>query len=265
VLLNLIINARDAMPNGGTLTIEAKRLAVGADEAAEHGGLSPGAYVAVSIMDTGVGMSPEAARKAVEPFYSTKPMGKGSGLGLSTALGFAQQSGGGLTITSTPGHGTTVTLFLPQAEPASIDERASHETRDVSHAPGTVLVVEDEARVRKLAGRSLTSLGYKVLEAENAAVAVQLLEGEPEVDLLFTDLVMPGDMDGRALARWVLEHRPEVKVLLTTGFQDEVRASRADDQPLPLLAKPYTKDQLQQAIGDVLRERWPSVTEPHPG
>ncbi len=265
VLLNLTINARDAMPNGGRLTITTRRHHIASDDTSSHDGLSPGKYVVVSVADTGVGMSTEAVRRAVEPFYSTKPMGKGSGLGLSTALGFAQQSGGDLTISSTPGEGTAVSLFLPEAATSATDGRTDEMSREAPAARGTVLVVEDNVRVRRLARRCLSSLGYRVLEAENAAVAVQVLEREPEVDLLFTDLVMPGDMDGRALARWVLEHRPEVKVLLTTGFQDEARAAQADEAALPLLTKPYTKDQLQQAIRDVLGERWPSVTEPHPG
>jgi PAS domain S-box-containing protein len=254
-LLNLTINARDAMPKGGTLTIDARRQSVDASEAAADDGLSPGAYVVVSVSDTGIGMSPEVARRALEPFYSTKPMGKGSGLGLSSTLGFARQSGGGLTVSSAPGKGTTVSLFLPEAESVPADEAAEPKTPDTLQAGVKVLVVDDEARVRKLARRNLSSLGYHVLEAQNAAAAMGVLEGDPDVSLLLTDLVMPGEMDGRALARWARARYPTLRILLTTGFDREARALEAADEPSPpLLPKPYSKDQLRQAVLAALSE-----------
>jgi PAS domain S-box-containing protein len=255
VLLNLTLNARDAMPNGGTLTIEAGRQLVGRDEAAAQDDLSPGTYVVVRVSDTGVGMSPEEVRRAVEPFYSTKPMGKGSGLGLSTALGFARQSGGSLTISSMPGRGTTVSLVLPEAEPGPADGSAGRTPEETPKPAATVLVVDDEARVRKLARRHLSSLGYQVLEAEDAVAAMRVLEGEREVDLLFTDIVMPGDMDGRALVRWARDRCPTLRILLTTGFDQEAHAVQAADETNPpLLAKPYSKDQLKEAVLAALSE-----------
>ena len=252
VLLNLAINARDAMPNGGTLTIGVGRqLVVGGGVAPP--GLSPGAYASLSVSDTGVGMSPEAARRAVEPFYSTKPLGKGSGLGLSTALGFAQQSGGDLQISSEPGRGTTVSLFLPEAAPEASDDARRRTTRNTPGDSPTVLVVDDERRMRRLARRSLSELGYQVLEAESAAVAARLLEKDAKVDLLFTDVVMPGEMDGRNLARWARQERPGIKVLLTSGFPRTAQdGPDTGDDAWPFLRKPYSKEELREAIQALL-------------
>lgn len=248
-LLNLAINAHDAMPDGGTLTIAARRASIGAEEAARHR-LSPGNYVVVSIADTGVGMSPEALRRAVEPFYSTKPIGKGSGLGLSTALGFAQQSGGDLQISSAPGQGTTVSLFLPEAAAHAQPGIVLH---PVPRESMTVLVVDDERRMRRVARGMLSELGYQVIEAENAAAAARLLERDDSVDLLLTDVVMPGEIDGRTLGQWARLKRPGLKVLLTSGFP---RQAASDDipggEPLPFLKKPYSREQLQEAVETLL-------------
>lgn len=251
-LLNLAINARDAMPEGGTLTLSARRASIGPEEAARQG-LSPGNYVVVSIADTGVGMSPEALRRAVEPFYSTKPIGKGSGLGLSTALGFAQQSGGDLSIRSAPGEGTTVSLFLPEAVPAGADVHPPPRLRPVSKGAATVLVVDDERRLRRLARRTLSELGYRVLEAEDAAAAARLLETDDSVDLLFTDVVMPGEIDGRTLGQWARLKRPGLRVLLTSGFtQQPADEDSSEGEPLPFLKKPYSREQLQEAVQTLL-------------
>jgi len=251
-LLNLAINAQDAMPDGGTLTIAARRASVGADEAARHR-LSPGNYVVVSIADTGVGMSPETLRRAIEPFYSSKPIDKGSGLGLSTALGFAQQSGGDLSITSAPGEGTTVSLFLPEAVPAAAEGQPVPSHRPVAKGAMTVLVVDDERRMRRQATRILSELGYRVIEAENAAAAARLLEKDASVDLLFTDVVMPGEIDGRTLGQWARLERPGLKVLLTSGFPQPADAEGTPGgEALPLLKKPYSKEQLQEAVETLL-------------
>jgi PAS domain S-box-containing protein len=247
-LLNLAINAHDAMPDGGTLTIAAKRASLGAEEAARHR-LHPGNYVVVSIADTGVGMSPEALQRAVEPFYSTKPMGEGSGLGLSTALGFARQSGGNISISSAPGQGTTVRLFLPEAAPAAAGAKPGREHHRVSKDSITVLVVDDERRMRRLASRILSELGYRVLEAGNAADAARLLEKDDSVALLFTDVVMPGEIDGRTLGQWARLQRPGLKVLLTSGFpQQPATEDTPGGEPLPFLKKPYSREQLQEAV-----------------
>ncbi len=251
-LLNLAINARDAMPDGGTLTITARRACLGAEEAARHG-LSPGNYVVVSIADTGVGMSPETLRRAIEPFYSSKPIGKGSGLGLSTALGFARQSGGDLSITSAPGEGTTVSLFLPEAAPAAAQAPRGPGLHLVPKDSVTVLVVDDERRMRRLARRTLSELGYRVIEAENAAAAARLLEKDASVDLLFTDVAMPGEIDGRTLGQWARLERPGLKVLLTSGFPQPVDAEGTPGgEALPFLKKPYSREQLQEAVQTLL-------------
>jgi CheY-like chemotaxis protein len=252
VLLNLAINARDAMPAGGTMTIAATRETLAGDEAADQR-LSPGNYVVISVSDTGAGMSPEVLRRAVEPFYTTKPMGKGSGLGLSTALEFAQQSGGDLSISSTPGEGTTVRLFLPEAAPAAAEAQPGRVHRPFAKDSTTVLVVDDERRMRRVASRFLSELGYRVLEAENAADAARLLEKDDSVDLLFTDVVMPGEIDGRTLGQWARLQCPGIKVLLTSGFPKQLpEAAVPGSEVLPFLKKPYSKQQLQEAVETLL-------------
>ena len=252
-LLNLTINARDAMPAGGALTIAVRRQWLGAGEVSGHPGLFPGNYVVVSISDTGTGMSPEVLARAVEPFYSTKAIGKGSGLGLSSAFGFAQQSGGDLRVTSSLGQGTTVTLLLPEAVSTAADGRHHGAARQSPGDPATVLVVDDERRMRRLARRSLSELGYQVIEADDAAAAARLLENDVSVDLLFTDVVMPGEIDGRTLGQWARQERPGLKVLLTSGFPQPVDTEGTPGtEPLPLLKKPYSKEQLKQAIETLL-------------
>ncbi len=252
-LLNLTINARDAMPAGGALTIAVRRQELGAGEVSGHPGLLPGNYVVVSISDTGTGMSPEVLARALEPFYSTKAIGKGSGLGLSSALGFAQQSGGDLRVTSSLGQGTTVALLLPEAVSTAADARHHGGARQSPGDPATVLVVDDERRMRRLARRSLSELGYQVIEADDAAAAARLLENDVSVDLLFTDVVMPGEIDGRTLGQWARQERPGLKVLLTSGFPQPVDTEGTPGtEPLPLLKKPYSKEQLKQAVETLL-------------
>jgi CheY-like chemotaxis protein len=257
-ILNLTINARDAMPDGGPLTIEAGREHIGED-AVSRIGLPPGSYVVVRVSDTGVGMSPEAVRRAVEPFYSTKAMGKGSGLGLSTALDFAHQSGGDLMIASIPGRGTTVSLYLPEAVSEQAGERAPKPDAAPADTPGTtltVLVVDDEQRARRVARRSLSELGCEVLEADGADAAARVLEKDTRVDLLFTDVVMPGEMNGRELGRWAQRQRPGLKVLLTSGVpQREPDGRAAEGDAPPLLRKPYRKEELQEAVRSLLDTR----------
>jgi CheY-like chemotaxis protein len=200
-------------------------------------------------------MSPEALQRAVEPFYSTKPIGKGSGLGLSTALGFARQSGGDLEIDSTPGQGTTVRLFLPEAAPAAAEAEPWPQHHPVSKDSITVLVVDDERRMRRLASRILSELGYRVLEAGNAADAARLLEKDDSVALLFTDVVMPGEIDGRTLGQWARLQRPGLKVLLTSGFPEQLPEEAVPgDEVLPFLKKPYSKQQLQEAVETLVRD-----------
>ena len=262
-LLNLAINARDAMPAGGSLRIEARRQRVGADDSPLHPRLAAGSYALISVEDTGVGMSQDVLRQAVEPFYSTKPIGKGSGLGLSSAVEFARQCGGDLRIRSAPGRGTRVSLFLPEAVPAASDAGRRSGPRGATAGSATVLVVDDERRMRRLARRTLSELGYQVLEAESPAAAARLLEQDVSVDLLFTDVVMPGEIDGRTLGQWAQQERPGFKVLLTSGFPQPADAEATlGAEPLPLLQKPYSKAQLKEALETLLDPEVPRRAAP---
>ena len=252
-LLNLVINARDAMPGGGTLIIETTRKCIRPDEAAANPEVSPGNYVMIAVSDSGIGMSPKDAARAIEPFFTTKGRGGGSGLGLSMVYGFAKQSGGGLLLRSALGEGTTVSLLVPEAALAIEKEQAEPVLVNIPGGSETILLVEDELLVRKLTKRSLLGMGYQVLEAEGAAEAMKALEAGATVDLLFSDIVMPGDMNGRKLARWVLQRRRGLKVLLTTGFsEEEVGECSVSEGGLHLLKKPYTKEELARAVRAVL-------------
>jgi len=262
-LLNLVVNARDAMPEGGTLVIETTRKCIGVDAAAADPELAPGDYVMITVSDSGIGMSPEDAACAIEPFFTTKPHGKGSGLGLSMVYGFAKQSGGGLLLTSVPGEGTSVSMLLPEAARAIAKDDAELTSR---HAPGgseTILLVEDELQIRNAAKRILSGLGYQVIEAENAATAIKVFEADATVDLLFTDIVMPGDMNGRGLARWASQECHGVKVLVTTGRIEEVTAELpVKNGGFQLLKKPYTKEELAAAVRAALNGVQPYTPNP---
>jgi PAS domain S-box-containing protein len=249
-LLNLAINARDAMPTGGTLSIETSNTRIDPGEAPQSLlALRPGTYVKISVCDTGIGMSPENVAHAVEPFYTTKTNAKGSGLGLSMVYGFAKESGGEFLLRSALGKGTTASLFLPTLSSTGEQSPVQATPRGLPRGTETILVVEDEPRVRHLAQRSLMDLGYRVLETENASAAMEVLETEPGVDLVFSDIVMPGGIDGYELARWVVKNRPKLNVLLTSGFKKQLANEHVTDKGgFPLLQKPYTKEQLAKAV-----------------
>jgi PAS domain S-box-containing protein len=252
-LLNLVVNARDAMPEGGTLIIETTRKCIGADEASAEPELAPGNYITITVRDSGIGMSPEDAARAIEPFFTTKPRGKGSGLGLSMVYGFAKQSGGGLLLRSVLGEGTTVSMLLPEAATPIENDGAEPTPRNLPGGSETILLVEDESQVRKVAKRILLGLGYQVIEVDNAAAARKVCEEETAVDLLFSDIVLRGDMNGRELARWASERCSDLKVLLTTGFSEEETGELpVDDGGLHLLRKPYMKGELAAAVRAVL-------------
>jgi signal transduction histidine kinase len=258
-VINLAVNARDAMPDGGTLAIEMRNAVIDDDYVARHPYAKAGEYVSLSVSDSGTGMSPEVQARAFEPFFTTKPVGKGSGLGLSMVLGFAQQSGGHVTIYSEPGRGTTVRLYLPRLRESEPVTQAPSNEDTVPSAPPTgseiVLVVEDNEAMGEIATRQLTELGYRVVEARNAAEALKIIESKTPIDVMFTDIVMPGALDGIALTREAKRHRPELKVLLTSGFAGE-NAGRNERSSLParLLSKPYRKHELAQSMRQALDE-----------
>jgi PAS domain S-box-containing protein len=246
-VMNLIINARDAMPGGGcvrltTRAIESGQIPAGID-------LGPGDYVAFTVADNGAGMRPEVAARACEPFYTTKEIGKGSGLGLSTVYGFVKQSGGGLHIESTPGAGTRVTLYLPTASSTAEDTRHDRATDEPQQGAGSILVVEDDPEVRDVSIELLESLGYRTLVACNGPGAMEVLRGPERIDLLFTDLVMPGGMSGVALAREATVIRPGLRVLLTTGHAG-LEAPGADE--FPIISKPFRSAELSRAIARLI-------------
>ena len=242
-LLNLAFNARDAMPSGGTLTISAKPVVMRGKSTEE--GLS-GEFVAVRIADTGTGIPPEVLPRVFEPFFTTKDVGKGTGLGLSQVYGFARQSGGAASIATSARRGTAVTLFLPRSFEAPAQPRPAISSAAVAPPAGAVLIVEDNAEVAAVAQAYLEQLGYTVRHAAGAQAGLDLLAGEAGIDLVFSDILMPGGMNGLQLADTVRRHYPDVAVLLTTGYsssaQDAVRRGFA------VLQKPYDLAGLDNAL-----------------
>ncbi|WP_207540347.1 histidine kinase famiy protein [Sabulicella rubraurantiaca] len=252
-LLNILLNARDAMPDGGRIELETSQRSIDAEDAALFGEIQPGDYVVLSITDTGTGMSPEILRRVTEPFFTTKEQGKGTGLGLSMVYGFAKQSGGALRLYSEPGIGTTVRLFFPAIK--SDAPRGAGPARPLDPRPGreTVLLVEDQQDVGDLAETVLEDFGYQVLRASNAQEALAVLEGEKRVDLLFTDLIMPGGMNGVVLARLARRSRPRLKVLLTTGYAEmSLERIEAGGSEFDVIQKPYRRSELAAKVRMVI-------------
>ncbi|MBX9747107.1 MAG: response regulator, partial [Hyphomonadaceae bacterium] len=255
-ILNICVNARDAMPDGGKLTIEAGNVHLDDAYAAVNIDVVAGQYVMVAITDTGAGMSADVRNKAFEPFFTTKDIGRGTGLGLSQVHGFLKQSGGHAAIYSEIGVGTTVKLYLPRTQlQLSADPASAPITTDVSGDPGTIiLVVEDEERVRSLSVASLRDLGYTVLHASSGPAALKMLESNPAVALLFTDVVMP-EMTGKALADEARTRHPALKVLYTTGYtQNAIVHNGVLDADARLLLKPYSLNDLAKKVRAVLEE-----------
>ncbi|HEY0060611.1 MAG TPA: response regulator [Telluria sp.] len=260
VILNLAINARDAMPDGGTLTIRAANVAQGSPLLSS---LASGDYVMVEIADTGCGMPRAVLERAFEPFFTTKPTGQGTGLGLSMAYGFVKQSGGEILLDSEPGRGTSVKIFLQRsaAEPPSLD--------DSTPAPlfgglETILVVEDEDDVRSSTVALLSALGYQVFEAEDAARAVDLIDSGAKIDLVFSDVVMPGALSSLDLSKIVRNKLPGAQILFTSGYAEGVLAHDGRlDAGVSLLQKPYNADVLSARIRHLLRRRKPAAATSH--
>ncbi|WP_162914522.1 hybrid sensor histidine kinase/response regulator [Desertibaculum subflavum] len=254
-LVNLAINARDAMPGGGRLIIETANRELDADYARINIDAVPGAYVMLSVSDTGIGMPPEVLARVFEPFFTTKPVGQGTGLGLSMVYGFARQSHGHVKIYSEAGHGTTARLYLPRSKDAAIADRLVPAGLPVARPGERVLVVEDNDAVRAMVLQQMRDLGYDVVEAGDGPAALAVVDGGQRFDLLFTDIVMPGGMSGSDLARAVRSRDPSVKVLLTSGFAGGAMPSGVHgDEFRDLLSKPYRQSDLAAKLRQVLDE-----------
>ncbi len=260
VLLNLAVNARDAMPNGGHLTIETSNAYLDEAYTARFGDVTPGQYLLLSVTDTGTGMTPELLARVFEPFFSTKGDQQGSGLGLAMVHGFVKQSGGHIRIYSEPNEGTSVKIYLPRlskatAEAANPEELPQRDLRvdTAAHHSETLLVVEDNDEVRNYAESALKELGYTVLLARDAAEALRIVADGSRIDLLFTDVVLPGGMNGRQLSQKVLETRPNLPVLFTTGYTPNAIVHHGRlDADVQLLSKPYTQADLSRKIRAIL-------------
>jgi PAS domain S-box-containing protein len=253
-ILNLVMNARDVMPGGGLLVIEARNIVIDQQMAASIADLTPGEYVMVAVGDTGGGMTPQVIARAFEPFFTTKEPGRGTGLGLSQVYGFARQSGGGVAIESALGRGTTVRLYLPRAHGVVVAARSTTETGDADADKEVVLVVEDDPNVLDTVVANLASLGYRTVVARSGHEALEILRGAEPVDLLFTDVVLPGGLNGVQIAHEAVTIRSGLRVLLTTGHigLSEPVTILIDDR-LPMLRKPYRRPDLAKKLDEVLR------------
>jgi|GEM_PF-2422126 len=252
-ILNLAVNSRDAMPSGGKFTIEAVNAEIDRDYAKRNEGAIPGPYVMVAVSDTGTGMPLDVAARAFDPFFTTKEVGKGSGLGLSMVYGFIKQSNGHVKIYSEPGHGTTVKLYLPPSTGAGRAEAPAGGALIPSGGRETILMVEDDDLVRSHVESQLGALGYRVLAARDGPEALEVLRRNPDVDLLFTDIVMPGGMNGRRLAEEARRRCPALKVLFTSGYTDNAIVHHGNLDPgIELLSKPYTRERLATRLRAVL-------------
>ncbi len=252
-LLNLALNARDAMPGGGRLTIECANVHMAASDVAIHEEMAPGDYVVLSVRDTGTGMSDDVQARAFEPFFTTKDVGQGSGLGLSMVYGFAKQSGGQASITSAEGQGTTVKIYLPRAEETSGTE-AAHIDADVPRGRReTILVIEDDADILGFAINVLNGLGYRVIEARDAARARALIAADTAVDLVLSDVVLPGGVSGLEFGKYVRATYPDTKVVFMSGYPpDAAGGGGIPDSGLILLTKPFRNAQLARALRQAL-------------
>jgi CheY-like chemotaxis protein len=252
-ILNLAINARDAMPDGGKLTIETGNAFLDERYCGAFDDLKPGQYVMISVTDTGCGMPREIVDKATEPFFTTKPTGQGTGLGLSQVYGFVKQSGGHMRIYSEPGEGTAVKIYLPRCVASSRELAASDALQGPQEGSGeTILVVEDDADVRAYVVEALSGVGYRVLEAIDAETALTVLASNEPIKLMLTDVVMPG-MNGRALADAVRQSHPGVKTLFMTGYsRNAIMHQGRLDPGVLLIQKPFSQASLASRIRTIL-------------
>jgi signal transduction histidine kinase len=248
-ILNLALNARDAMPDGGKLTLETKNVVLDDNYAAMNSEVTPGNYVLIAVSDTGEGIPASLLDKVFEPFFTTKDIGRGSGLGLSMVYGFVKQSNGHIRIYSEEGHGTTVKLYLPQAAGVADALPAEAGISEIERGDESILIVEDDALVREYVVAQISRLGYDTLAASNGAEALAIVDGPERIDLLFTDVIMPGSMNGRQLAIEAQKRRPGLKILFTSGYTENaiVHHGRLDAGVL-LLPKPYLSADLARLI-----------------
>ncbi|TYL84856.1 PAS domain S-box protein [Bradyrhizobium cytisi] len=252
-ILNLALNARDAMPDGGTLVLETRNIFLDDGYASMNPDVVAGNYVMIAVSDTGSGIPADLIERVFDPFFTTKEVGKGTGLGLSMVFGFVKQSGGHIKIYSEEGHGTSVKIYLPRSTGVQETEYESLQNVPITGGNERILVVEDDALVRQYVMTQVKSLGYTALEAANAAEALAIIDADKDVDLLFTDIIMPGNMNGRQLADEAARRRPDLKTLFTSGYTENaiVHHGRLDSGVL-LLAKPYRKSELAKMLRTAL-------------
>jgi len=254
-IVNLAVNARDAMPKGGRLIVETRNVTVEAGEFGVDPDLKGGDYVQLSVSDTGTGMPPEVRDRVFEPFFTTKGKGRGTGLGLAMVYGFVKQSGGHATIYSEVGHGTTISLYLPRGAAAAQETAIEMRGQTDPQAGGVILVVEDDERVRRLTVSRLKMIGYQMLEACDGPKALDILESGTHVDLVFTDMIMPGGLTGREVVNAARELKPGIKVLLTTGdAEDLARLEELERERLKVLRKPYRQADFVMALREALAD-----------
>lgn len=253
-ITNLANNARDAMPVGGQLIVATHNGFLDRDYIEQHFEVESGEYVTIEITDTGQGMAPEIVERIFEPFYTTKGLGRGTGLGLSMVFGFVKQSAGHINVYSEPGRGTTFRLYLRPSQSSSqvalVDDAPPLQPHYTNQE--TLLVVEDNVKLRTVVVRQLEAIGLRVFEAGNAQAALGVLKTEPRIDLVFTDVVLPGDMDGYALARTIQDDYPDSKIIMTSGFPGTRFSETKLGNTLPLLSKPYRKQDLIRIVREVL-------------
>ncbi len=257
-LLNLAINARDAMPEGGKLTIETANKWLD-DRAGRERDLPPGQYISVCVTDTGTGISRDIVDRIFDPFFTTKPIGQGTGLGLSMIHGFVRQSGGQIRVYSEPGHGTTMCLYLPRYTGEIADDAGSLEAAILEMGAGeTLLVVDDEPTVRMLIVEVLEEAGYVALEAEDGPSGLKILQSDARIDLLITDVGLPGGLNGRQVADAARLGRPDLKVLFVTGFAENAAVGNGHlDAGMEVITKPFVMNELANKITDMIEGRHP--------
>ncbi len=263
-IVNLAVNARDAMPLGGRITIETSNTRIDETYAKTHMGVEPGEFVMIAVSDTGHGMDSATRQRIFDPFFTTKPPGKGTGLGLATVYGMVKQSGGDIWVYSEPGQGTTFKLYFPRvAEPVSPGafEEPEHAHRDAAE---TLMLVEDETQVRELEVKMLKQLGYQVLAAANGEEALDVSQAHPgKISLLVTDVVMP-NMSGKQVAEALLSHRPDLRVLYLSGYTENTIGHHGVlDSSVDFLTKPFTREALARKVREILSRQGPTQEQPH--